>query len=963
MSKKVCSRFRVSLKGIWVAVACAAVAALHAAPSASPAAHSVSFDSYSFLIDGQRTYLWSGEFHPYRLPSPELWKDIFQKMKAAGFNTTSIYFSWGYHSAREGEYDFSGIRDMDRVLDAARDAGIYVIARPGPYINAEVDSGGFPLWLTTKKLRNRSADPEYLRYSDEWLTQIDRILARHQWVDGRGTVIAYQIENEYYIGSDDGRAYMEHLESKARADGISVPLVGNHDGTFVEGKGAVAVSGWDYYPQGFDCSNPAVWKPAPDMSRARTAGQPLFTAEFQGGAFDPWGGPGYPQCAELINDRFANVFYKENIAAGATAQNFYMLFGGTSWGWQSIPQNYTSYDYGAAITEARQFDPKYYEDKRIGYFVTGTAPLLKTAASASAQVDDPGVIDIARTNPDTGTEFHLIRHGDTTSAAVTAVHLSLTIDGTRISVPQRSGSALTLNGRESKLLVANYPFGAQRLVYSTSELMTSATIGGRDIIVLYGDRNSPGETVLHIDGGRDVHVLEGAADVERTSQELRLNYIHAGLTRVWVTGGARPLLVLIADKKATERIWRQETSQAPVLVIGSHLLRTAAIRHGALALTGDGDDDGAAEIFAPPITSVTWNGAALQIRQKGQGARGIAVSLPNPSPISLPKLDGWHRRDGAPEIARDFDDRAWRTADLTSSSSITKPVSNPVLLADDYGFHTGNTWYRGHFAGNSSVVPTGLRLRVQSGGTAGEFTVWLNGHFLGSVQHQEEAAFGFPEKLIERGDNVVSILTVNMGHEEDYQSKGENRTGRGIVFATPLGTPSTAVSWRIQGRRGGEGATDALRGPYNEGGLFGEREGWPGRPTAGADGHDPEWTPTALPAADATPGVTWFRTAVTLALPKDQDTSIGIQIKEPPGRHYRAILFVNGWHMGNYVSDMGPQRSFPIPNGVLHPQGSNSIVMAVWKTDQSAGSLGEVSLINYGSYKSGLVTPAAPHQR
>src|SRR5438874_12322248 len=154
----------MNVKRICVALACAVAAAIPTITVAAAPTHSVGFDSYSFLIDGQRTYLWSGEFHPYRLPSPELWKDIFQKMKAAGFNTASIYFSWGYHSAREGEYDFSGIRDMDRMLDAARDAGIYVIARPGPYINAEVDSGGFPLWLTTKKLRNRSGDPEYLRY-------------------------------------------------------------------------------------------------------------------------------------------------------------------------------------------------------------------------------------------------------------------------------------------------------------------------------------------------------------------------------------------------------------------------------------------------------------------------------------------------------------------------------------------------------------------------------------------------------------------------------------------------------------------------------------------------------------------------------------------------------------------------------------------------------------------------------
>jgi beta-galactosidase GanA len=537
-----------------------------------------------------------------------------------------------------------------------------------------------------------------------------------------------------------------------------------------------------------------------------------------------------------------------------------------------------------------------------------------------------------------------------------AVHLSLMVDGSRISVPQRSGAALTVNGRQSKLLVANYTFGEQKLLYSTSELMTSATIGGRDVLVLYGDGESAGETVLRINGSRTARVLEGAADIEHTSDQLRLNYVHAGLSRVWVTGGARPLLILIADRKATERIWRQETSQGPVLVIGSHLLRTAAIRRGALVLTGDGDSDGAAEILAPPVTTVTWNGAAVKTRQTDKGDGGIAVSLPTPSAISLPKLDGWRRRDEAPEIAKEFDDRAWRVADLTKSASTTKPVSNPVLLADDYGFHTGHTWYRGHFAGTGGAVPAGLRLRVQSGGTAGAFTVWLNGHFLGTAQHNEEAAFGFPANLIERGDNVVSVLTVNMGHEEDYQSKGENRTGRGIVFATPLGTPPTAVSWRIQGRRGGEGATDAVRGPYNEGGLFGEREGW-----LASDGHDPHWTPASLPAGDRTPGVTWFRTDVTLALPKDEDTSVGIQIQDPPNRHYRAVLFVNGWQMGNYVSDMGPQHTFPIPNGVLRPQGNNSIVIAVWKVDPSEGGLGEVSLINYGSYKSGLVMRGDPH--
>src|SRR5689334_7421495 len=100
----------------------ALLAALLVAPAQARAAtHTVTFDGYSFMVDGQRTYLWSGEFHQFRLPSPDLWRDIFQKMKAAGFNSTSLYFDWGYHSPAPGVYDFSGVRDLDKELDMAQE--------------------------------------------------------------------------------------------------------------------------------------------------------------------------------------------------------------------------------------------------------------------------------------------------------------------------------------------------------------------------------------------------------------------------------------------------------------------------------------------------------------------------------------------------------------------------------------------------------------------------------------------------------------------------------------------------------------------------------------------------------------------------------------------------------------------------------------------------------------------------
>src|SRR6266702_2431515 len=145
--------------GSGVAVTAVDVVQPRAADAGGLIPHTVAFDQYSLMVDGKRLYLWSGEFHYWRLPSPDLWRDVLQKMKASGFNATSIYFDWGYHSPAPGVYDFTGVRDVDRLLDIAAEVGIYVIARPGPYINAETDSGGFPGWLTTQQGRARSTCP------------------------------------------------------------------------------------------------------------------------------------------------------------------------------------------------------------------------------------------------------------------------------------------------------------------------------------------------------------------------------------------------------------------------------------------------------------------------------------------------------------------------------------------------------------------------------------------------------------------------------------------------------------------------------------------------------------------------------------------------------------------------------------------------------------------------------------
>jgi hypothetical protein len=64
--------------------------------------------------------------------------------------------------------------------------------------------------------------------------------------------------------------------------------------------------------------------------------QPNFLPEFQGGFYNPWGGP-EEGCPDNTGPDFANLFYRHNLGQRVTAMCLYMLFGGTSWGSFAAP--------------------------------------------------------------------------------------------------------------------------------------------------------------------------------------------------------------------------------------------------------------------------------------------------------------------------------------------------------------------------------------------------------------------------------------------------------------------------------------------------------------------------------------------------------------------------------------------------------------------------------------------------
>jgi beta-galactosidase GanA len=840
-----------------------------------------------------------------------------------------------------------------------------VIARPGPYINAETTGGGFPAWLKSVPGRARSSAPGYTAAYQDWLGHIDRILAPHQLTHG-GSVIVYIAENEYAVNTD--AAYMAALQAKARADGIDVPI-GSNDccdaagwtSTWASGPGSVQIPGVDGYPQSFDCPNFATtWGPwSLGVTERLSNNAPAFAPEYQAGSIDSFNA-GYDKCRALTGPSYMKYFYKSNVvASGATMFSYYMGYGGTSWGWLPQPNDvYTSYDYGAAITEDRQLTTKYDEFKRQGYFLTSVAPLAKTDPSTGPAASNPALQTVARTNPDTGTQFVLVRHTDRAASTDDSGTLDWTTPDGRYQVPAR------IVGRDAKILVAGYDMGGQRLVLSSSEIMTHAFVDGRDVAILYGTDGTAGSTVLRYSSSPSVTALEGSvsSSYDASRGDLRLDYTHGSLARVLVTGGGRrPLLLLLGSDETASSFWRADTSAGPVLVRGTSLVRSATVAGDGdvLALRADTSAPGEVEVFGP-ARRLSVNGLAVDVHRTPSGS--LAGMLPGPDAVQLPALTDWRYQAEAPEAAPAFADSGWTVADHTTTNSPYPPKTLPVLYADDYGFHYGNVWYRGRFVATGSESALSLNAIT---GLRGMYMVWLNGQYLGWAKGGTEADtgttppnpdpgrgdFAIPPGLLQPGQQAtLAVMVENMGQNDDWVADDIRfKQPRGL-YAAWLAGSQAPISWKIQGALGGENLADPARGPLNTGGLFGERSGWhlPGYP-------DRSWTEASPSTARlAAGGVGWYRTTFRLDQAKGQDVAVSLRFGGALTGDHRVLIFLNGWNLGQYGADIGPQRDFVLPNGLLRTDGRNTLALAVIASDGVPGGLGPIGLVVTANHWGGV---------
>ncbi|MFF3657940.1 glycoside hydrolase family 35 protein [Streptomyces olivochromogenes] len=329
-----------------------------------------------FLLDGRPVRLLSGALHYFRVHE-EQWGHRLGMLRAMGLNCVETYVPWNLHEPRPGGY--RDVQALGRFLDAVREAGLWAIVRPGPYICAEWENGGLPHWLTG---RPRTRDEEYVGHVERWFHQVLHEIVPRQ-IDRGGPVLMVQVENEYgSYGSD--QVYLRRLADVLRAKGVGVPLVtsdGPEDHMLTGG------------------SIPGVLATVNFGSRAREAFEvlrrhrpegPLMCMEFWCGWFDHWGGE------HVVRDAGdAARALREILECGASV-NLYMAHGGTNFaGWAGanrgggalhegpLEPDVTSYDYDAPIDELGRPTEKFWRFREIlGAYADGPLPELPPAPAS-----------------------------------------------------------------------------------------------------------------------------------------------------------------------------------------------------------------------------------------------------------------------------------------------------------------------------------------------------------------------------------------------------------------------------------------------------------------------------------------------------------------------------------------------------------------------------------------------------
>ncbi|MGW1030231.1 beta-galactosidase [Streptomyces sp. NPDC002577] len=334
----------------------------------------IELDARGVRIDGRpRTVLCASLFY-FRLPR-EQWRPRLEQVRASGYTCVDVYLPWNFHELAPGRWSFEGRRDVAAFLDLAQEVGLYVIARPGPYICSEWDGGALPAWLgLDPSLRIRQHEPRFLAQVTAWFDQVLPVLADRQYPAG-GPVIMVQLENELdFFDCEDRAGYLTALRDQAVRHGITVPLIacaGQGDIEGATGDVPGVVPACNFYPDDDSPHIEAEVRRYAEMLADR--GVPLLITE--------------------TNRRHRTL--RRLLASGASLIAPYLQSSGWNFGYTPSsgnwgnPGNFMShgYDFGGYVSSTGAERPEYTQAQVFARLIDALGSRLALATSTTPRVE------------------------------------------------------------------------------------------------------------------------------------------------------------------------------------------------------------------------------------------------------------------------------------------------------------------------------------------------------------------------------------------------------------------------------------------------------------------------------------------------------------------------------------------------------------------------------------------------
>jgi hypothetical protein len=851
-------------------------------PPAAKAAGTVRYDNQCFTINGKDLVIYSGAFHYFRAPKP-LWRDRLQKIKAAHFNCVETYIAWNWHERTEGHVD---LRDFEDWLKLCEEMGLYVIARPGPYICAEWDAGGYPSWLIAKGFPLRTGSPQDVQWSKHWFDAVLPVIRRHQIQSG-GAIIMCQIENEYdyhpNVSEAEKKEYVRALYKIAKANGIEVPIItcwtrparDESDPDMRE-----IIDTCNFYPSW------GIAGTVPQLAQLKSQqpNAPIMVTELQGGWFSGFGGKLSVEQPGITAEQ-ENALIKTMWASGATATNYYMLFGGTNFGWWGGKGMTTSYDYAAPIREPGGLWDKYYAVKAAGKFNEMFGPRL----ARSAAMPDPATTDmegVSATERRSGGLGFIFLRNDRDAARDGKVEATDPSTGNRFSL------SVHLEPRGAKILTVNAQVGKHFVHRTSGEISGIYQLGKRDVVILSGD---PGQEVgLQLDT-RSV----SPSDEQQGWLSARVPEANSPAPDTLLTTPDGTLVIITSSARAARMADLPADNHAFWPVISDfYQLKEAGATDDRMSF--DVDLQPGSHTVSVPLpkkaSRVLIGGASVPFDSVGDGLARFKVEAGNTDIPYIP-LTTVHV-----------------TKEMWGGGTGWKPVTLKSL--DELGvMQNGYTRYRTLFEWHNE------KELVLSGFATDPMLVALNGvPAAATVSEGGNAIHVDLTKGAKSGVNRVEVLyenggRPNFGGAPIWEKKGLKSAT--LYMEREKGTSLT--TWKFK------------RGPV---------------PTAAPAYANPRlndsgWKSVGIgniPDFNGYKGWGWYRTTLNLTA---EDRTAGRANLFFEGVDDNAVVYVNGQRVGEHT---GWEGSFNIEIGLQAVVGENSIVVAVENTDGPGGITKPVTL-------------------